>query len=96
MIMLKEPHEILKRNAECFGYDIQKDDNFLPKIFKRKQFFHFFDKSKNKILLHLDEKWHTEEYSIAYKKAKKLTTIRLSSKDILNFAEITYAKETTK
>ena len=86
-------YEILKRNAKCFGYDILRDDNFLPnKFHSENSFFSFFDKSKNKILLHLDEKWHTEEYSIAYKKANKLTSIPLSSKDILNFAEKTYTK----
>ena len=46
---------------------------FYQIILKRKiAFLSFFDKSKDKILLHLDEKWHTEEYSIAYKKAKKI------------------------
>ena len=90
-------YEILKRNAKCFGYDILVDDNFLPnKFHSESSFFSFFDKSKNKILLHLDEKWHTEEYSIAYKQANKLTRISLKVEEILNFAERAYAKETTK
>ena len=86
-------YEILERNAKCFGFKMQKDDKFLPKNIKTENnFLNFFDKSKDKILLHLDEKWHTEEYSIAYKQANKLTRISLKVEEILNFAEIIYTK----
>ena len=86
-------YEILERNAKCFGFKMQKDDKFLPKNIKTENnFLNFFDKSKDKILLHLDEKWHTEEYSIAYKQANTLTRISLKAEEILNFAEIMYTK----
>ena len=41
----------------------------------------------------MDEKWHTEEYSIKKdKQANKLTRISLKVEEILNFAEIIYTK----
>ena len=35
-------YEILKRNAECFGYDILRDDNFLPNRFHSESSFSVF------------------------------------------------------
>ncbi len=86
-------YEILKLNAKCFGFDINKNDKIVSKILtKDNNFINFLDKSKNKILLHLDEKWNIDEYSIEYKQAKKLTNIRINIKEILNFANTIYAK----
>ena len=80
-------YEILKLNAKCFGLNINKDDKIASSNFDNKNnFIYFSNKSKKKILLHIDEKWNTDEYSIEYKQAKKMTNIPISIKEILDFA----------
>ena len=84
-------YEILELNAKCFGLNINKNDKITNNnLTKKNNFINFLDKSKKKILLHLDEKWNTDEYQIEYKQAKKLTNITINKEGILNFANNIY------